>query len=254
MVASDFRTKAREKLSGKWKNAVLITLAFFGFSIVISYLDRHTTGLLNLAISIFSFVVDVPLIYGLTMAYLKLFKDEEIGAFDLFTFGYENFSRAWSVAWQTFLKLLVPLILLVVSYVFIIGGITYSLNAGLFDYARSAAGATSVHTVSSPSRVILPLLGTILLIASLVWLTIKSYYYVLASLIAIENPEIEGKVAVQASKELMDGKRGKLFCLQISFIGWAILAAFTFGIGYLWLVPYFNFATIAFYKYHSENG
>ena len=44
-------------------------------------------------------------------------------------------------------------------------------------------------------------------------------------------------------------KRGKLFCLQLSFIGWAILVACTLGIGYLWLVPYIQLAIIAFYKF-----
>ena len=47
----------------------------------------------------------------------------------------------------------------------------------------------------------------------------------------------------------MTGKRGKLFCLQLSFIGWAILGVFTLGIGYLWLVPYIQFAIVAFYKF-----
>ena len=54
----------------------------------------------------------------------------------------------------------------------------------------------------------------------------------------------------------MTGKRGKLFCLQLSFIGWAILAVFTLGIGYLWLIPYVQIAIIAFYKFacgDSEN-
>ena len=46
----------------------------------------------------------------------------------------------------------------------------------------------------------------------------------------------------------MTGKRGKLFCLQFSFIGWAILATLTLGIGFLWLIPYIQFATISFYK------
>lgn len=51
----------------------------------------------------------------------------------------------------------------------------------------------------------------------------------------------------------MQGKRSKLFFLQLSFIGWAILAVFTFGIGYLWLLPYMQFATIAFYDFVAGN-
>ena len=52
----------------------------------------------------------------------------------------------------------------------------------------------------------------------------------------------------------MTGNRAKLFWLELSFIGWSILAAFTLGIGYLWLAPYILFATIAFYKFVSGNS
>jgi len=93
------------------------------------------------------------------------------------------------------------------------------------------------------------MIGCIISIVSMVWATTKSYYYQLAYLVAIENPELAPKDAVLKSKELMTGKRGKLFCLQLSFIGWAILAVIPFCIGYLWLLPYIQFATIAFYKF-----
>ena len=36
------------------------------------------------------------------------------------------------------------------------------------------------------------------------------------------------------------------FLLILSFIGWSILGAFTFGILYIWLIPYMN-ATMANY-------
>ena len=46
----------------------------------------------------------------------------------------------------------------------------------------------------------------------------------------------------------MNGNRWRLFCLELSFIGWMILASFTFGIGMLWLVPYMAIAQIVFYE------
>ena len=46
----------------------------------------------------------------------------------------------------------------------------------------------------------------------------------------------------------MEGNRWRLFCLEISFIGWAILSALTLGIGNLWLRPYTESATAAFYR------
>ena len=54
----------------------------------------------------------------------------------------------------------------------------------------------------------------------------------------------------------MTNNRAKLFGLQLSFIGWALLGIFTFFIGYLWLIPYITFATIVFYDYlaHGIDG
>ena len=45
----------------------------------------------------------------------------------------------------------------------------------------------------------------------------------------------------------MQGHKFRYFRLELSFIGWAILAAFTCGIGYLFLVPYQNAAYAIFY-------
>ena len=53
--------------------------------------------------------------------------------------------------------------------------------------------------------------------------------------------------AIGRSKELMMGNKWRLFCLQLSFIGWNLLCVLTLGIGYLWLTPYQNAAETAFY-------
>ena len=76
-----------------------------------------------------------------------------------------------------------------------------------------------------------------------------SYGYAMTPYILLENPEMTANEAITKSKELMDGNRWRLFCLEISFIGWALLAAlFTLGIGVLWLVPYMEASFAAFYR------
>ena len=46
----------------------------------------------------------------------------------------------------------------------------------------------------------------------------------------------------------MVGHKWRLFVLQLSFLGWDILASLSFGIGNLWLTPYKNATYAAFYK------
>lgn len=77
---------------------------------------------------------------------------------------------------------------------------------------------------------------------------IASLSYAMAPYILTENPTMGINEAISASKEMMDGNKWRLFCLNFSFIGWAFLCVFTLGIGVLWLNPYRSAAMAAFYN------
>jgi len=78
---------------------------------------------------------------------------------------------------------------------------------------------------------------------------IAGYSYAMTSYILAEDPELTASEAIEQSKQMMYGHRWRLFCLQFSFIGWEILSALlTFGIGSLWITPYKQAATAAFYR------
>lgn len=75
-----------------------------------------------------------------------------------------------------------------------------------------------------------------------------TYSYAMTSYILADNPELPASEAIARSKEMMEGNRWRLFCLEMSFFGWALLCAFTCGIGFLWLTPYEQAAKAAFYR------
>jgi len=77
---------------------------------------------------------------------------------------------------------------------------------------------------------------------------IAMYNYAMASYILAENPELSPREVLERSKEMMYGNRWRLFCLEISFIGWALLCVLTMGIGFLWLTPYMQAAMADFYR------
>jgi len=83
---------------------------------------------------------------------------------------------------------------------------------------------------------------------------IASYRYSMAYYIMEENPSIGIIEAITKSKEMMVGNKWRLFCLQISFIGWFFLSILTCGIGFLWLAPYYYAAEAAFYLEISRNS
>ena len=87
----------------------------------------------------------------------------------------------------------------------------------------------------------------------------KAFSYALTPYILLDEPELTAKQAISRSCEIMQGRRWKLFCLYLSFIGWGILCLLTFGIGFLWLAPYINASIAAFYEdaraeYEAENS
>ena len=77
---------------------------------------------------------------------------------------------------------------------------------------------------------------------------IKSYSYAMTDFILKDEPEMKNNAAIEKSMVMMDGNKMKLFMLDLSFIGWAILCLFTFGIGFFFLQPYMQASHAAFYE------
>lgn len=242
MVSSNFRKEAREKLSGKWGKGVCITLAYTIILMILNSIETLFSGAIQALISLAIIIIQVPLVFGLIISFVKLFNQEKIKVFDFFLLGFKNFGRSWRIAFQIFLKLILPILLMVIAIVIMVAG-------GISQYSIALISDDAAY-----GSIFFILIGSILLIAASIWNITKSYYYQLAYIIASENPDMSSEEAVEESEKLMNGKRWKLFCLQLSFIGWAILAIFTLGIGYLWLAPYMQFATIAFYKFVSSDN
>ena len=70
----------------------------------------------------------------------------------------------------------------------------------------------------------------------------------MTSFILKDNEQISAMDALKQSWEMMDGHKAQLFWLSLSFIGWMILSIFTFGIGFLFLVPYIYTTFAHFYE------
>lgn len=77
---------------------------------------------------------------------------------------------------------------------------------------------------------------------------IAGYSYAMTEYILAEHPELTAGEAIDCSKQMMSGNRWRLFCILFSFIGWDLLSVLTLGIGSLWVRPYKQAATAAFYR------
>lgn len=77
---------------------------------------------------------------------------------------------------------------------------------------------------------------------------VKSYSYAMTYYIALDNPELGAEECINRSMKMMNGHKMELFLLDLSFIGWILLAILTFGIGLLWVAPYMKVAHCHFYE------
>ena len=82
---------------------------------------------------------------------------------------------------------------------------------------------------------------------------IKAYAYSMAFYIKNDNPTYDWKQCLDESQRMMTGNKGKLFLLDLSFIGWILLGALCCGIGTLWVSPYIESARANFYEDIKNN-
>lgn len=83
---------------------------------------------------------------------------------------------------------------------------------------------------------------------------VKMYEYRMIPYLLSEHPEMSKEQAFAISREMMQGEKGKAFLLDLSFIGWIFLSAFTVGLLYIFYVgPYMQSTGAALYEYLKYN-
>lgn len=251
MSISKIRENARAALAGKWGKGVCILLAYLAIAFVVGFIiglfgeESLIGSLIDLAYSI----AQVPILFGLSYAFIKLKRNEEVKAFDFLSLGFSNFGRAWKIGLREVLKVILPLIALVVTTVmlviFVLPTIIYSISDmfGIIDMGPL------VTEESLQALTTMGLVSVVFFVAAYIWFVVRSLLYSLTVYVAYDNPNMSSLEVVNESERMMKGNRGKLFLLSLSFIGWGILAVFTLGIGYLWLMPYMMVAEVCFYEH-----
>ncbi len=238
MLASETRKLAREALAGKWGKAALLTLVYF----ILRWVITFVLNLIPVIGSIAQTVIEIPIAFGLISVFMKLKRGEEVNYTDFLTDGFNNFANSWKVTLWMLVKMLVPFI------IFIVAIIVLGLGVGFAAAGAAASSASSSSAAATGAGSVITIIASLAIIAASIWLTIKSYSYQLIYFILFDDPNKDAKAIVEESEKLMNGNRWKLFCLELSFIGWVILSVFSLGIGMLWLMPYMAVAQVIFYE------
>lgn len=229
MAAKELRAQAREKLKGNWGSAVLTSLV--------------ATVLGGAAIT-------------QTSSVSSNISDEDIQKYQESLKSFEiDLSTVPNWVWAIVGAVTAVLMIWGIAAA-ILGGVTrmgycrYNMN--LLDGKAQFSDIFSYYSTDFLkgfiTRILVSLFITLWTLLFIIPGLIHAYAYSMTFYILADNPDMDAMAAIKKSKEMMKGHKWELFCLQFSFIGWMILSAFTAGIGALFLNPYMEAATAAFYR------
>jgi uncharacterized membrane protein len=77
---------------------------------------------------------------------------------------------------------------------------------------------------------------------------IKSISYGMSFFILAEKPYMTAREALNESKRIMHGHKMEFFVLGLSFIWWILLSGITFGLAYIYVIPYMYTTYTNFYN------
>lgn len=205
-----FKREAKELMRESTPHYMLVMLVYVLLTTGLSYAVTALTDLggllggtigvfLNVLISLFSMVLSV----GLANYTLNLARRKSTAVGDLF----EGFSFAGRS---------IGMNLLVAIYIFLwtmLGAVGVGIIAAVSVlFAENAPALTAILIV-------------IAYIALIVFLVAVTLRYAMAQFALAENPDDGASAAIRRSVQMMRGNKGKLFVLELSFVGWGLLSA-----------------------------
>jgi uncharacterized membrane protein len=191
---------------------------------------------------IYAIMLPLTLIWGLLLcvvyfAILKvLFKlnktSEEVTLGDFFK-SFSIWKKAIGSALYQFLFIFLWELAIILP-VGIIGGITAAFVVGEYEQVS----------------IILFIILFVAYIFAIVFIYRKVYQYSQMFYLVADKPETAKiKESLKTSIKMTKGYKRKLFLLDLSFIGWAILCVLTLGILTLWILPYYYMTKINAYNF-----
>ncbi len=108
-------------------------------------------------------------------------------------------------------------------------------------------GTICVAVGDMGGAVLAVVIGILLYLAGIGVFVALALRYGLAVLLLVEDPQMNAIEAFQESAHFMEGNKGRMLYINLSFLGWSVLGMLSCGIGMLWVVPYMNQVMVSFY-------
>ena len=249
----ELKSEAYNLLSKDWGNAIGVTFILFCVSIAASLIPYAGDAI--------GIIIAGPLAFGTALFFLKVSKGEKGEVEDLFHAFKSKEAFSFSLIAYLFTLIIIIPVFVVCSILWVtlfvgdfenIASLINSGTASLIDNGTTtpyAMDPSFITEYSSPlfdsgiGTIILSALIIIFVPITILSLLLSQVYFILA-----DQKTKSASEAIKMSWNIMKGKKMKLFLLQLSFIGWAILSVFTFFIGLLFLYPYMLTTYAKFYQ------
>ena len=245
---SELKSEALSSLNEKWGISVGCTLIFFVIGVALSLIPYIG----NIA----SILVSGALSVGICNFFLLVSKSENVEIDNLFVaFKSKDLFLSSLVAYLLSLAIIIPTVIIfgaiwVALFLGDIENLSNLLLGGVnFEDSPYSLDPNFLNEYSSPIfdsgivTVLLSLFIIVLVPLIIVSLILSQVFFILA-----DKKTNSGLEAIKMSWNLMKDKKTKLFLLQLSFIGWAILSILTLFIGFIFLQPYIYTTLSKFYK------
>jgi uncharacterized membrane protein len=223
---------ARTALTGKWGITIGGMLLYMAISMGISI----ASSLIPIIGNFIQLFLYPPLIVGIMLFFLTITRGKKCSIEQLFS-GFKCF---WPAVGAYVMSTLFVLLWMLPGLLIMLVGLFFMPETGISQYLPELP-----FEITSNTAMTICIAGGVItwLSAVIVSLRYSQIYLVLA-----DNPEAGVFGSISSSIELMKGKKWKYIFLGLRFFGWALLAMFTLGIGFIWLYPYMMTAYAGFYE------
>ena len=143
-----------------------------------------------------------------------------------------------------------PLISLLIGGPFALGAAMYSLSIVRGETARTEQIFDGFKFFANAlvAQLLIALFIVLWMLLLIIPGIIAAFSYSQTFYIMADDPSLTPMQAIDKSKKMMDGYKMKLFTLGLRYVLLSFLCILTFGIGFLWLIPYASVTNARFYE------
>lgn len=173
-----------------WKLFFVVLLNLILTSVLAKLGESFELESLSLIYTLLTYIITIPLSYGVVIAFIKNSRNDSISLFDFINDGFKGFKSIWRVIGKTISKLILPIIVLILGIIIATALYSFSILNPL--------------DINQP----LAILGSIVLVLlSVIFFIYKAISYSLVTYVLYDNPELSSKEILEKSAEMMVGNK-----------------------------------------------